>query len=228
MPKNYLDKVMDEEKKKKPRAGLSEVVKTESSKISDTDTSAGGNRLVKVIPAERAPGIIPGITEGLFASPQSNYGQFGPQQQGRTTAYYAGQTLGAFIRNRGLGLQGTPAQSAQYAASQPGTPQYANALQEYANKQALSASTGELTPESYQQLSTDVGSVDEQVDLMLNDPVFLQQYGLKPGDREGAKEIIAAYLTKKYGINYGSKIRGALGLKSNLAADLATAMQGMK
>lgn len=91
-------------------------------------------------------------------------------------------------------------------------------------RHSLQPAVGELTPEAYTQLSDEVARAPIVIKKLMSDPKLMAQYGIK--DEEGAKRVIMQRLIDKYGVNYTSKIKSALGIKSGLD-EFATALAGL-
>ena len=158
--------------------------------------SAVGNQ-----PTTTAPGVLAGLKEGIFGMPQSNMGQFAGQE-GRTTAYYAGKTLGDLVRSR-AGLT-TAGQESQLAAQTPGTPQYEGRWK--AAAAAKVASHLAMFP---------MNLTAEQVNALNADLEKALPYAT---DQQSLEELVKV-LVKKHGMQVGKPLRSALGLSTGISEE---------
>jgi hypothetical protein len=89
------------------------------------------------------------------------------------------------------------------------TTSHANVVQH-----SLKSTIGEITPKDYASMSDEVSRAPQVIDAFMKNPALMQKYGVR--DEEGVKRLIMQRLIDKYGINYASKIKTALGIKSSL------------
>lgn len=83
---------------------------------------------------------------------------------------------------------------------------------------------GKLSQEQYDTLGQEISLAPVWIKNILSSPAVMAKYGIR--SEEDAKRVIMQRLIDKYGVDYTSKIKSGLGIKSSID-DLTVALAGM-